>query len=308
MPQATSSKFKNIFRFINAPEGLVGAIQHLNQKKKSTGPGNFTSQPQPLLQLQEQTQNPVIEKSREQGDDLDPQFDSEGGFHPSQIITTISKQKPPTASKRGAGIGAIESVPERSSTQQKTHQPQQEAAVMDDQVFNSGVGQISPSRNSQVANDEPKKVVEAAAEITPRAPAQVEKAANQPPRARVQLEAYKAINEVAKMTTAARTKRKVQSRKAWTDLETETLINLIQDHGTSWKVLKDKDLEKVLLDRDQTSLKDKARNIKLDYLKWVIITLYLYLSISLFSHFLKIFSQMKTTNIKLGIDETRQNS
>lgn len=104
--------------------------------------------------------------------------------------------------------------------------------------------------------------------------------ANQLPPARVQLEAYKATNEVAKMTTAARTKKKVQSRKAWTDLETETLINLIQDHGTSWKVLKDKDLKKVLLDRDQTSLKDKARNIKLDYLKWVIS---LYLSLRLYT-------------------------
>lgn len=141
------------------------------------------------------------------------------------------------------------------------------------------MGEISPSRNPQFANDEPKKVVEAAAEITPSAPAQMEKA-NQPPPARVQLEAYKATNAVAKMTTAARTKKKVQSRKAWTDLETETLINLIQDHGTSWKVLKDKDLEKVLLDRDQTSLKDKARNIKLDYLKWVIS---LYLSLRLYT-------------------------
>lgn len=141
------------------------------------------------------------------------------------------------------------------------------------------MGEISPSRNLQFANDEPKKVVEAAAEITPSAPAQMEKA-NQPPPARVQLEAYKATNEVAKMTTAARTKKKVQSRKAWTDLETETLINLIQDHGTSWKVLKDKDLDKVLLDRDQTSLKDKARNIKLDYLKWVIS---LYLSLRLYT-------------------------
>lgn len=141
---------------------------------------------------------------------------------------------------------------------------------MVDEVSTPGVGEISPSREPQSANDEPKKVLEeAAAKITPRAPAQIEKA-DQPPPARVQSEAYKATNEVAKMTTAARTKKKVQTRKAWTDLETETLINLIQDHGTSWKLLKDQDVNKVLLDRDQTSLKDKARNIKLDYLKWVI--------------------------------------
>lgn len=265
MPQVTSSNVKNIFRFTNAPEGLVGAIPHLNQKKKSTVAGNFTNQPQPLLQLHEQTRKPVIEKSKER-DDLDPQFDSEGSFNPSKTIPAISKQKPPTTSKRGAGRGVIEPVPERSSTKKKTRKPQQEAAVMDDQVCTPGLGEISPSRNPQFANDEPRKLVEAAAKIIPSAPAQIEKT-NQPPPARVQSEAYKATNEIAKMTTAARTKKKVQSRKAWTDLETETLINLIQDHGTSWKVLKDKDLEKVLLDRDQTSLKDKARNIKLDYLK-----------------------------------------
>lgn len=241
------------------------------------GSGNFTNHPEPRLQLHEQTQNPALEKSKERGD-LDSQFDSEEGFRPSQTVPAISEQKPPTTSKHGAGTGAIEPVPERSSTKNKVHQPQQEAAVMDDKASTPGVGEIKPSRIPKSANDEPKKVVEAAAEITPSVPAQIEKA-NQPPPARVHSEAYKATNEVAKMTTAARTKKKVQSRKAWTDLETETLINLIQDHGTSWKMLKDKDLKKVLLDRDQTSLKDKARNIKLDYLKWVTslyFSLYLY--------------------------------
>lgn len=84
---------------------------------------------------------------------------------------------------------------------------------------------------------------------------------------RVQLENYKMAKELAKIHTAARAKKKTQTRKAWTDLETETLINLISDHGTSWKLLKDKDMGKVLLGRDQTALKDKARNIKFDYLK-----------------------------------------
>lgn len=233
------------------------------------GSGNFTDQPEPLLQLHEQTQNPTREKSKAR-DDLDPQSDSEQGFQPSQIVPAISKHKRPTTSKRSAGTsaitGAIEPVPERSSTTKKGRQRQQEAAVVDDEASTPGVGEIDPSRTSQSANDKPKKVVEAAAEIIPSAPAQI-KNADQPPPARVQSKAYKATNEVAKLTTAARTKKKVQTRKAWTDLETETLINLIQDHGTSWKMLKDKDLEKVLLDRDQTSLKDKARNIKLDYLK-----------------------------------------
>lgn len=154
---------------------------------------------------------------------------------------------------------------------------------MVDEFSTPGVGEISPSGEPQSANDGPKKVLEAAAaKIIPCAPAQIEKA-DQPPPARVQSEAYKATNEVAKMNTAARTKKKVQTRKAWTDLETETLINLIQDHGTSWKLLKDQDVNKILLDRDQTSLKDKARNIKLDYLKWVI-RLPLSLSLPLYTH------------------------
>lgn len=66
----------------------------------------------------------------------------------------------------------------------KGRQPQQEAAVMDEEVSTPGVGGISPSRYPQSANDERKKVVEASAEITPSAPAQIEKA-NQPPPARV---------------------------------------------------------------------------------------------------------------------------
>lgn len=88
-----------------------------------------------------------------------------------------------------------------------------------------------------------------------------------PPPERVQLENYKMAKELARINTAARAKKKTQSRKAWTDLETETLINLISEYGTSWKLLKDKDVGNVLVDRDQTALKDKARNIKFDYLK-----------------------------------------
>ena len=174
---------------------------------------------------------------------------------------------------------------------------------MVDEFSTPGVGEISPSGEPQSANDEPKKVLEAAAaKIIPCAPAQIEKA-DQPPPARVQSEAYKATNEVAKMNTAARTKKKVQTRKAWTDLETETLINLIQDHGTSWKLLKDQDVNKILLDRDQTSLKDKARNIKLDYLKWVIrlpLSLSLSLSPSLYSYSFDCCEEDKKTKKRKG--------
>ena len=77
---------------------------------------------------------------------------------------------------------------------------------------------------------------------------------------------YKEVNAGAKRITAKQSK-KVQSRKAWTERETGTLINLIEEYGTSWTLLKESDTDGVLKRRDQVALKDKARNMKLDFLK-----------------------------------------
>jgi hypothetical protein len=83
-----------------------------------------------------------------------------------------------------------------------------------------------------------------------------------------QLENYKIANMQAKIVTSVQPK-KPQIRKAWTDEETETLIELIEELGTSWKLLKDRDRrdKSILSSRDQVALKDKARNIKFDFLK-----------------------------------------
>ena len=83
-----------------------------------------------------------------------------------------------------------------------------------------------------------------------------------------QLANLKMANQQAKMIVALQP-RKTQSRKPWTDEETETLIQLIEDEGISWSRLKDKDKKKILKHRDQVALKDKARNIKFDFLKCV---------------------------------------
>lgn len=83
-----------------------------------------------------------------------------------------------------------------------------------------------------------------------------------------QIQNYKRVNSSAKTRMAERPK-KVQFRRAWTDLETETLLNMIEEHGTSWGSLKKIDDKngKILESRDQVALKDKARNMKLDFLK-----------------------------------------
>lgn len=59
-----------------------------------------------------------------------------------------------------------------------------------------------------------------------------------------------------------------QTRRPWSEDETETLIDLVGKHGISWSVLKTQDdtRRRVLDRRDQVALKDKARNIKVDFL------------------------------------------
>ncbi len=81
---------------------------------------------------------------------------------------------------------------------------------------------------------------------------------------------YVRVNKSAKQITAVATKSP-QRRSAWTGAETEMLYHLITAHGTSWKLLKEKDRAEgpLLGARDQVALKDKARNMKMDYLKYV---------------------------------------
>ena len=85
-----------------------------------------------------------------------------------------------------------------------------------------------------------------------------------------QVEEYLAANVAAKERKAWQVKPP-QVRKAWTEEETERLLELIEEHGTSWALLKTEDFGagNILESRDQVALKDKARNMKLDYLKYV---------------------------------------
>ena len=79
---------------------------------------------------------------------------------------------------------------------------------------------------------------------------------------------YERVKASAKQKMAVVTKPP-QSRSAWTGMETDMLHYLITEYGTSWKVLKNEDREQghILEARDQVALKDKARNMKMDYLK-----------------------------------------
>ena len=82
-----------------------------------------------------------------------------------------------------------------------------------------------------------------------------------------QLENYKTANMVAKFKSSR--PKEPQTRRPWTNEETEALIELIGEYGTSWAFLKQRDEREKLKRRDQVALKDKARNMKFDFLKSV---------------------------------------
>jgi hypothetical protein len=60
-----------------------------------------------------------------------------------------------------------------------------------------------------------------------------------------------------------------QQRQRWSIDETETLINLIDKYGCSWATILKKGHGVFAETRDQVSLKDKARNIKVELLMYV---------------------------------------
>lgn len=82
------------------------------------------------------------------------------------------------------------------------------------------------------------------------------------------MDEYRAANSSAKTMKAFQPKPP-QTRKPWSEEETETLLALIEQHGTSWSLLlaEDKSEGMILQSRGQVALKDKARNMKMDYLK-----------------------------------------
>jgi hypothetical protein len=65
-----------------------------------------------------------------------------------------------------------------------------------------------------------------------------------------------------------------RTRRRWTEEENDRLIYLIENYGVSWAALKRKDDVMddgpKLEDRDQVQLKDRARNIKIEYIRFVL--------------------------------------
>lgn len=79
---------------------------------------------------------------------------------------------------------------------------------------------------------------------------------------------YREVNQISKNLTRLNPP-KPQTRTKWSTLEENHLISLIEEIGCSWTRIKklDEERDQILVLRDQVGLKDKARNMKFDYLK-----------------------------------------
>ena len=89
---------------------------------------------------------------------------------------------------------------------------------------------------------------------------------------------YAAANREAVQAKAERRPLLTQVRKKWTVDENDRLITLIEEYGCSWAYLKQVDEAHPdgprLEDRDQVALKDKARNMRHDFHKYVVYSVY----------------------------------
>ena len=82
-----------------------------------------------------------------------------------------------------------------------------------------------------------------------------------------QADVHREANEAARERVAMQPK-KVQTRTPWSAEETSVFIDLVNEYGPKYALLQKMDKNSVLHHRDQVALKDKAQNVKMDFLKY----------------------------------------
>ena len=81
---------------------------------------------------------------------------------------------------------------------------------------------------------------------------------------------YKLVNHAAKESLVRNLPKQPQVRRPWSNEEVQALMEYMDEYGCSWAAIKAADSENQILERrSQVDLKDKARNMKYDYLRLV---------------------------------------
>ena len=78
---------------------------------------------------------------------------------------------------------------------------------------------------------------------------------------------FSTAREIAKENTMAAGPKAPQKRTPWSTAEEGTLMDLMRLHGCSWTNIQKMDRGGILVKRSQVQLKDKARNMKVSFLR-----------------------------------------
>lgn len=78
---------------------------------------------------------------------------------------------------------------------------------------------------------------------------------------------YQQVQSTAKMVTQRRVLPKAQSRVPWSARDCELLLDAISEYGSGWAAIRNNYGPRFERQCEQVALKDKARNMKADYLK-----------------------------------------
>lgn len=281
VPATPPAKVLGVFAVAGAEEGNQLVLNNDEPRSRSSSDDSPVERSRKILEIYQRSLDEENKENRPQSDltstvpqkkraFIDPQPNAQKVPFESQVAT---QQRPGTSQTKRS----------RSDDAYQTDEDQQ-SEVSEDGDFQTQVLDLphEPKVSRPTGNKRPSSAApprsprkrarltqesERSATLDPDLQAAVDMANGQP--APSQIEIYKVANKESKMATARHVRKTVQRRTPWTDLETETLQELITTHGISWAKLKDMDKYNgnVLIDRDQVALRDKARNMKIDYLK-----------------------------------------
>lgn len=146
-----------------------------------------------------------------------------------------------------------------------------ESNVSEDEGFEEDQREENRSRRSGKVVTSPKKPRLDFDQVPKRRPRQNDRAEEDQAEKIVPVpsQAYREINTQAKKQVAQNKSLTSQTRVPWTPAECEALVDLISEYGNGFAQISKQAAEDDLISerhREQVALKDKARNMKVDYL------------------------------------------
>lgn len=179
----------------------------------------------------------------------------------------------------GEGFDTQVTLPESSRTappSSRKRQREVEASEDDDDEFQQDSRPINSGRRSEAPVRKRARQFGSSASLTRRQdprPVLVEEAQQEHPQASVQLSTQRFERQQGRenvMAAKARIPKELRGKNPWTEDQERKLIELIEEHGCNWAFLKslsDDYGHQMFPGRSNVDLKDKARNLKIAFIK-----------------------------------------